>query len=49
MRSRVFELKWLFFLDLSMVDRLLHEDLRKIYFNLKAPRFKLHWLCVPSA
>jgi hypothetical protein len=38
----VFELKWLFFLDLSMVDRRLHDDLRKIYLHLKAPRFDLH-------
>jgi hypothetical protein len=35
-------LKWLFFLDLSMVDRRLHDDLRKIYLHLKAPRFDLH-------
>jgi hypothetical protein len=40
----VFELKWLFFLDLSMVDRRLHDDLRKIYLHLKAPRFDLHRL-----
>jgi hypothetical protein len=40
--SRVFELKWLFFLDLGMVDRRLHDDLRKIYLRLKAPRFDLH-------
>jgi hypothetical protein len=25
-----------------MVDRLLHDDLRKIYLHLKAPRFDLH-------
>ena len=36
-------LKWLFFLlDLSMVDRQLHDDLQKIYLHLKAPRFDLH-------
>ena len=29
-KGRVFELKWLFFLDLSVVDRRLHDDLRKI-------------------
>jgi hypothetical protein len=29
-------------LDLSMVDRRLHDDLRKIYLHLKAPRFDLH-------
>jgi hypothetical protein len=40
--TRVFELKWLSFLDLSMVDRRLHDDLRKIYLRLKAPRFDLH-------
>jgi hypothetical protein len=40
--TRVFELKWLFFLDLSIVDRRLHDDLRKIYLHLKAPRFDLH-------
>jgi hypothetical protein len=40
--TRVFELKWLFFLDLSMVDRRSHDDLRKIYLHLKAPRFDLH-------
>jgi hypothetical protein len=31
-----------FFLDLSVVDRRLHDDLRKIYLHLKAPRFDLH-------
>jgi hypothetical protein len=36
------ELKWLFFLDLSMVDRLLHDDLRTICLHWKAPRFNLH-------
>jgi hypothetical protein len=41
-RARIFELKWLFLLDLSMVDRRLHDDLRKIYLLLKAPRFDLH-------
>jgi hypothetical protein len=25
-----------------MVDRRLHDDLRKIYLDLKAPRFDLH-------
>ena len=35
--TRVFELKWLFFLDLSMVDRRLHDDLRDFYMHLKAP------------
>jgi hypothetical protein len=40
--TRVFELKWPFFLDLSMVDRRLHDDLRKIHLHLKAPRFDLH-------
>ncbi len=30
-----------FFLDLSMVDRRLHDDLREIYSHLKAPRFDL--------
>jgi hypothetical protein len=39
---RPLELKRLFFLDLSMVDRRLHDDLRKIYLHLKAPRFDLH-------
>jgi hypothetical protein len=45
----VFRLPWTqsedpshFFLDLSMVDRRLHDDLRKIYLHLKAPRFDLH-------
>jgi hypothetical protein len=42
--SAAFELKWLFFLDLSMVDRRLHDDLRKIYLRLRAPRFDLHQL-----
>jgi hypothetical protein len=42
-RSRsVFELNWLFFLDLGMVDRRLHDDLREICEHLKAPRFDLH-------
>jgi hypothetical protein len=36
------QLKWLFFLDLSMVDRRSHDDLRKVYLHLKAPRFDLH-------
>jgi hypothetical protein len=45
-RARVFESKRLFFLDLSMVDRLLHDDPRKIYSHLKAPRFDLHRACV---
>jgi hypothetical protein len=34
-------LKRPFFLDLSMVDRRLHDDLRRIYLHLKAPRFDL--------
>jgi hypothetical protein len=29
---------------LTMVDRRLHDDLRKIYLHLKAPRFDLHRL-----
>jgi hypothetical protein len=40
--TRVVDLKWLFFLDLSMVDRRLRDDLRKICLLLKAPRFDLH-------
>jgi hypothetical protein len=39
--TRVFELKWLFLLDVSMVYRRLHDGLRKIYLHLKAPRFDL--------
>jgi hypothetical protein len=44
-----------FFLDLSMVDRRLHNDLRKLYLYLKAPRFDLHrpvrcrWVLPPGA
>jgi hypothetical protein len=30
-----------FFLDLSMVNRRLHDDLRKIYLHMTAPRFDL--------
>jgi hypothetical protein len=37
--TRVFKSKWLFLLDLSMVDR----RIRKKYLNLKAPRFDVHW------
>ena len=40
-RTRVFELKRPFFLDLSVVDRRSHDDLRKIYSHSKAPRFHL--------
>ncbi len=31
-----------FFLDLSTVDRRLHDDLRKIFLHLEAPRFDLY-------
>ena len=44
-KPRIFELKRLFFLDLSMADRRLHDDLRKIYSHLKAQRFDLHRPC----
>jgi hypothetical protein len=33
---------WTLCLDLSMVDRRLHDDLRKVFLDLKAPRFDLH-------
>jgi hypothetical protein len=42
LESPVLELKRLFFLELSMVDRLLNDHLRRIYLHLKAPRFDLH-------
>jgi hypothetical protein len=38
--TRVFELERLLFLDLSMVDRRLHDDLRKIYLRFESSAFR---------